>query len=165
MDHGAIFPMMKALILLLLLPIAFAAQTKPCTLELKDAPAIRGLRLGMPRVEAQKTFPGEATMVLIQKEALQKTPGFEGVDLLSLSFISDRLAEISVLYEQITWRDSQEFASRLSETMGLPAESWIHSHLNSSGLICKEFTVTAIPKGSNVVIASNDRVRRGSQTD
>lgn len=102
---------MKQIILFFLclvcLPAAIAAQDT-CNLEVKDAPAVFGLSLGMSGTEARNVF-GKDLKIKVKKKGGRvffqnfiKKPApqsLSGVRALYLRFLDDRLYQIEVFYE------------------------------------------------------------------
>ena len=109
-----------------------AAQGGQCALKPGQLPAVRGLRLGMTSAELKAAYPrlalgradefGQSRVELFYEDLAQvDPPAFKGVFGLRLSLIDDRLVEFSFTYELMPWKDVNQFATKTSELLGLPA--------------------------------------------
>lgn len=115
--------------LLAFLSLTCAAQDV-CNLELKDAPALQNLRLGMTPDEVQTVFGRELKIKIkkngnkvffqnfIEKPAPQS---LSGVRALYLRFFDRRLYQIEFFYENRTeWQTLEDFIRHLTTTLNLP---------------------------------------------
>lgn len=151
---------MKILILILIFGFSVFAQTSPCTVALKDAPSLHGLKLGMPVDEVGKLLGVSMNLedkkynTLIQskidpKKPVQievrefnnskfQNPNFEGVDSISLTFFDNFLYIIDLSYSgsYVKWKDESEFKSFLAQKLSLPNDAWDKSNMH-----CKGFTL------------------------
>src|ERR1043165_8827687 len=105
-----------------------------CALKPTRVPELRGLRLEMTLSQVKARYPkmpvgttdnlGQLRIELSSDSLAQVDPAaFKGVDLLSLSFIDERLVSFMVVYTQLPWRDIHQFTARMSEALKLP-NSW-----------------------------------------
>jgi hypothetical protein len=149
------------LFLLAVLTAGCVGQIFSCALTLKDAPELRGLRLGMSVEEINSilqinmAFSEEETNFTINENNLPifkqanigekkfetsrlKDGNFEGVKKLTLSFFENKLISMRLIYSAsyVEWKDSADFQRYLSEKLKLPKESW-----SEKGMHCKEFYV------------------------
>jgi hypothetical protein len=136
-----------------------------CHLTVKDAPAIRGIRLGMTTEELLEFFPGSHERPEI-RAALEKAKSptgydvsylgfyipnyqdldrFRGVESVSVTTYKDRVVDLRVTYigpasNGPNWRSTQEWIAKLSEAFGLPpAPGWE----NGNTLKCDGMEITA----------------------
>jgi hypothetical protein len=137
------------LFLLLLLPVSGynqtpAEQLKPCSLKLKQSPAVRGVKLGMKIEDLLEMFPGSADRSDIQ-HALSKGEGyphfgvvgirigpgeystrarFEGIGSYSFLLVDGRVGEYQVQYmpppSGPKWPRPDDFIAKLAATYELP---------------------------------------------
>lgn len=111
------------------------SRTAPtCSLKLAQAPAIRGLRLGMTVDQVSEFFPqvksakedmvGIAQAGRIPIALSRKKSDFEGIEAFSFGFLDQRLTSLGVEYDKsVTWDNVDQFTNRLSEALGLP-KAW-----------------------------------------
>ena len=133
-----------------------AAKTKPsplpkqCDLTLSNAPAIRGLKLGMPRSDADKLIPLDRVTMLDSSDILAypkpgSAIGFENVSAVSARFVEDKLHALEIAYTEnaVKWKNAKEFADNLSANLKLPAAFWKHNAKNQalSEMQCREFSI------------------------
>lgn len=154
---------MKILFIIAILSFSVFSQA-PCTLTLKDAPALRGIQLGMTVEDVSAllgetiTLTDELTQIYTKREKNEiptvyktidvgvkefktekfKSGNFEGVNSIDLSFYKGSLYSIRIQYsgKYTRWKDVNEFAEYLSEKLSLPKESW-----NKGRLECSEFSL------------------------
>lgn len=108
-----------------------AAQSGQCMLKPEQLPAVRGLRLGMTAAELKTLYPrlvvgkadefGQARVELWRNDLAQMDEAaFKGVFNLRLSTVDDRVVEFTLTYENLPWKDLNQFVTKTSETLGLP---------------------------------------------
>ncbi|HWT00706.1 MAG TPA: hypothetical protein VN256_10705 [Pyrinomonadaceae bacterium] len=109
-----------------------AAQSGGCGLKPEQIPGVRGLRLGMTAAELKTIYPrlvvgpadefGQSKVELWQNQLVQvDQAAFKGVSTVRLSLVDDRLVEFGLTYDLLPWKDLNQFATKTSETLGLPA--------------------------------------------
>jgi ankyrin repeat protein len=101
-----------------------------CNLRLKDAPALRGLRLGMSVAEVSSRFGGLrptlgrcglSTLYLSDRQLSSAARGFEGVALVRLILLDDKVVYLNVGYgREFPFKSFDEYLSTLSSSLGLP---------------------------------------------
>jgi hypothetical protein len=144
---------LNILLVALFCPSAWSQQNanreSKCTLARAQAPALRGLKLGMGQAQVLARFPGAkvkdfinyykkqgVTQINIKfvdpsdenkgKYALteldkSRFPDFDDVESLSIDFLDKRIYEIKFIYDDtVTWKDTDEFVARVSEALKLP---------------------------------------------
>jgi hypothetical protein len=157
--------MLIALVLGLVTPVA--AQTSntgspaagECKLKLAQAPVIRGIRLGMTAKEVLAVFPGSENDETLRDRMSHAQFGivtadivpsysklsdkFPGVRSINLGFLDGELNFYSVMYNGPHWDTDEDFASRVSETLGLPGvATWKRpQHGIGKALTCDGFEV------------------------
>jgi hypothetical protein len=132
------------------------AKTKPaptpsqCDLTLKDAPLIRGLRLGMSRDEADGIIPLDRVNIINSSDIISypqfsNASNFKDVYQISARFSEDRLSALDIVYESESqkWKNAKEFAEALSESFKLSPRFWKYNTRNaaSAEMQCKEFSI------------------------
>lgn len=133
-----------------------AAKTKPtplsaqCDLTLANAPAIRGLKLGMSRSDADKIIPLDRVTILNSSD-IRAYPkqgsavGFENVLQVAARFVEDKLYNLEIEYDTdaIKWKNAKDFAENLSANFNLPARFWKYDAKNPvlSEMRCREFSI------------------------
>lgn len=133
-----------------------AAITKPaptpsqCDLTLKDAPLIRGLRLGMNRDEADGIIPADRINIINSSDIISypqfsKASNFKDVYQISARFSENRLSVLEIVYESEyqKWKNAKEFAEALSESLKLSPRFWRYNAKNAAfaEMQCKEFSI------------------------
>lgn len=108
------------------------AQQPTCTL--KQAPELRGFRLGMTTFEARKNLADTAVYDSTMSSASNKgsiaafisayqlkPESAEGIDNIYLNFVDNRLAVIKVTFNgSAGWENSQGFFAGITQSLGLP---------------------------------------------
>ena len=99
-----------------------------CNLKLKDLPAVRGLRLGMPKADVQKEYP----LMTITPDPVKSSgialgyqisnPDYqENIDRITVIFRNNMVFSILLTYSDlISWDSTEEFADKISKSLGLP---------------------------------------------
>jgi hypothetical protein len=106
---------------------------------LAQAPALRGLQLGMSLREVSARFPryvvpsadscGRSNLTFNAVDGtlrayVKRPEEFQGVSRLSMAFLDERLVYVRVTYGRDTvWRNTGEYLATLSSSLGLPT-SW-----------------------------------------
>lgn len=154
-------------------PAIYAQQpSQDCSL--KEAPALRGFRLGMSvlevrmnledktqfdlsiRASSAPTFTVRITAAEL-KEALA-----EGVDEFNLSFVDGKVAVIKLTYNgAMSWDGAGDFLAKESETLGLPKPAGAGSSGSQGNekykVACRSFAVTlAYSFGVSPSVTMND---------
>lgn len=148
-------------------------KVKPCDLTLKDAPVIRGLRLGITRDDVQKAFgvgSNDERSPFYYKGAdiksngilhyefydstLKALTGFSGITVLELDFFDGEVHRITVKYTESTANfTAEQFRLKIIENFNLPAEGWVDSSFyygngvsfpTGKKLNCSEFEIELI---------------------
>lgn len=172
---------MKSAFLLLLIvtatPSAFGQASSPsesvgvCNLTFAQAPAIRGLKLGMSLNEVLALFPGSSEDDYVKrqlsnaKEPLpptfnpggeayglaslgvppplsQNNPKFTGISSISLTFFDEKLVSLYLSYSTMIWHNSDEMLTKLIEAYRLPsAGAWSGNSQTNRELLCKDFSL------------------------
>lgn len=145
------------------------ATIQPC--ELKQAPAVRGIRLGMTTEDLLALFPGSASengiSQAVAKAAnypnfgvtgMQINPShystkerFAGIGYLNFLILDGRLAQFEVNYlgpapYGPTWRNIDDFITKITDAFELPAaKNWTAQAYNPSTkeLKCDGFQLSA----------------------
>jgi hypothetical protein len=107
---------------------------KPCELTLKDAPEVRGLKLGMPEDEIVNLFSikkdyvlrpddtegiSEGVIVVDFPPTLWKVPPtFKGIKLITFKIYFGKVYSLGFAYEptEIKFENSRQFAQNISKT-------------------------------------------------
>lgn len=130
--------------LILIFLIQFGCTGEKCNLNIDQAPALRGFRLGMTTAQVAErlgiTPPpandlGQATIIIDDIYSSDETkpdvgvmlltskhiPDFDGVENVQLELVDGRLARIEVAYtDDIRWKSSGEFAENTAKLLNLP---------------------------------------------
>ena len=167
---------MKHLLLsasLLLMSFAAYGQTnssaaQPCTLKIAQAPAVRGVKLGMMLDEVLPLFPGTSESGAV-KHALSTAEGypnfgyayvgldastwgnperFAGINSYFISTFDRRIVGVTVTYKQFPegarWKNADDLIQRFSDALHLPGpNAWV-SDPSGSGrrkLQCEGFEI------------------------
>lgn len=113
----------------LLHPQGKAGQLPACDLTLKDAPALRGLRLGMSAAEVSARLggltpkPGRCGLsaLTLSDSRLASAGSFEGVDSVAVVLLDGRVVYLNVSYgREFPFASFGEYLEALSSRLGLP---------------------------------------------
>lgn len=124
--------------------------SKECDLTLKDAPVIRGLKLGMSRDEADKIIPPDRVRYLDSSAITaypqySKSAGFENVYQVSAQFFEEKLNTLEIVYDPntIKWKDAKEFAENLAQNFNIPYRFWKFNarETSVSEMRCRDFSI------------------------
>ncbi len=146
--------------------------TNACKLKLSQAPAIRGIRLGMSVEQVLAQIPGsEADSNLLARLAqdhfgqkyVNVMPGgyvtskekFAGTSGLNLTFLDGRLLSFGVHYEGPEWNSREQFAERVAELLSLPGVGFWKARNQVFALACDGFEIsvqTSGPKHSSILM-------------
>jgi hypothetical protein len=125
-------------------------DAKSCDLTLKDSPQIRGLKLGMPRDEADAIIPSDRVKVINSSDIIaypqySNARGFETVYQISAEFLENRLSALEIVYdeEDVKWKNAKQFADALSANFNIPTRFWKYNARNASvaEMQCREFSI------------------------
>lgn len=159
---------MKLLLSMVFVLSAAIAAAAQCDLTLKDAPAIRGLKFGMSGNDVAaligpplKTLDSDRNN-WYYNPGMQQTDikGLDGITLMSLTFYKDKLASITIDYnQQVTWKDAREFSQAISSNLNLPAAGWTYHQpgYRRAEMQCKDFDLLLDTSAFAILIAT-DRV-------
>lgn len=127
-----------------------AATISPCTLDLKDAPIIRGVRLGMPVDEFLKMFPSASERENSRPEVgaityevnQEENPNFadSGVELQFVWFVDEALSSIGFRYPEYEPTSIDDFVRQAAAKLGLPSVGWKNLYGNRE-IKCRGFNV------------------------
>jgi len=149
MQNRLYFVKIPFLLFLLFLTTPFAAQEK-CDLQIKDAPSIFGLNLGMNPKQVQSVL-GKNLKLKIKKEGTffqnfieKKPPSFlPQTRAVYLRFFEAKLYQIEVFYEPLNERRTlEEFIGGLSAKFNLPPNFWTIKY-EKAALNCVKFSIVA----------------------
>ena len=142
-----------------------ASGTGECKLTLAQAPAIRGIRLGMSVDQVLAQIPGsEADSDLLARLSRDYfgylstfvAPGnyvtskekFAGVSSIDLGFLDGRLSSFSIHYDGPEWKSNEQFVVRLAEVLNLPGVgSWKPSNNFGLAIACDGFEISVQTPG------------------
>jgi hypothetical protein len=158
MNKGLLIAIMTGLV------STVAAQTSgsgpgECKLTLAQAPAIRGIRLGMTVDQVLAQVPGsEADSNLLAglsrdyfgSRNVTVAPGnyatakekFAGINSINLSFLDGRLLSFHVRYNGPEWRSKEQFVARVAEALNLPGVGAWKASNNALAVGCDGFEVS-----------------------
>ena len=145
-----------------------------CRLTAAQAPAIRGLRLGMTIDQALGVFPGAqadsdlrarlardnfgAQFVGVEPSKYESKEKFAGVGSVNLAFLDGRMTSFQVTYIGPEWKNEEQFAAKVAETLGLPGVSSWKPGQNVLQLTCDGFRIAVQTIGLNVIYMEDLRV-------
>ena len=166
--------------------VAQTAATE-CKLKVGQAPAIRGIRLGMTDQEVLAVFPGASNKESIRERLSNTRFGiatitinpsyygskdkFEGVQSVGLGFLDGELNFFSLMYSGPSWNSPEQFAASVAQSLKLPGiESW-RQYFGGQALKCDGFQIsvqTATENSGNTIQIKNldkdvDRIVRGRE--
>lgn len=147
-----------------------AKVSPPCTLKVSQAPAVRGIKLGMPAEDLLTLFPGSAGEDGIKASVslADKYPNFgvvgmdivpsrystreryAGVGTFNFVLLDGRVAQYEVQYLSApsgpTWRNIDDFIAKIADAFNVPAaKSWTAHQYNPTvkELKCDGFQLQA----------------------
>jgi hypothetical protein len=132
------------------------AGTAECKLKLAEAPAIRGIRLGMTIDQLLAVFPDSEKNESIRDQLSRSMFGratasinpsssstFLGVKYLTLTFFDGELYSFNLHYDGPVWNTGRQFATKVAEALKLPGiEFWRDLGSSDVYLMCDGFEVT-----------------------
>ena len=147
-----------------------AAKTKPAPktgfqpCDLKDAPAIRSLRLGMSRRDVDRIIPTEGRVNYINSSTITAYPdassGFENIGQVTAQFNEDRLNVLEIDYDRraVQWKSVEEFAVNLSDNLKLPRHAWDFrfKKWNRAEMKCKGFSLKINSEMNELTLENSD---------
>ena len=172
--------MKKVLLIAIMLGLvpAVAAQTSntgtsalECKLKLSQAPAIRGVHLGMTVNELLEVFPGADKDESLRKRSQARfgvihaniepakygsKEKFVGVSSVGFSFLDGELISFNVVYDGPEFETSDQFVSKVVETLNLPGVEFWKDYGTSAKMTCDGFEMRVqVLKGTNVITVRN----------
>ena len=159
---------------------AAAPQASQCALKMAQAPAIRGIKLGMRIDEVLAMFPGtrEDENIRIATSDNQSYPRFgvinfgvapsayaskerfAGIGSLYFTFVDGGMVKYEVEYARPPWPRLDDFINKIAAAFQLPqADKWIAENPNRRNLICDGFRMQATThdsRGFLIVIRGDD---------
>jgi hypothetical protein len=131
---------------------AHAQQSQVCTLNVEQAPELRGFRLGMTADQIKARVPG----IQIKQQEFGASYAFlssvdfhnldavayKGINDIGFQFLDDRLVRFTVNYQSVPWKTAGQFAAKVSESLKLP-DVWRDGDNFGKVLTCAGFDVTA----------------------
>lgn len=130
----------------------------PCALALSQAPAVRGIKFGMPRDEIENLlgirFVGN-TLSTEDREIGLSNLGFyrvmvnkysqqlDGVEAIQLRLFQNKVYSFSLSFERSNnWNNTEQFTSFVSENLNLP-KNWESAGSSAARMNCQGFRVEA----------------------
>lgn len=104
------------------------STAEPCSVKSSDLPAVRGIRLEMPKADVQKEYP----LMKITNDPVKSSgivlgyqienPDYSNnIDRITVMFRNNKVFSILISYtDAISWDSMQEFADKISESLKLP---------------------------------------------
>jgi LysM repeat protein len=147
----------------------------PCSLSVKYAPTIRGLKVGMDKSQVVGILGSSGLRIVPLMSSLTESiliylptlnAHLKGIESLQLKFFRDSLYEISINYEKagIEWRDGYEYSLILAEKLKLPQNAW-SSYGMGANIKCKGFSLGALAdrNGSSYLRLTHDALAAASK--
>jgi hypothetical protein len=136
-----------------------ASGTGECKLTLAQAPAIRGIHLGMTVNEVLAFFPGAEKNEALRQRLYDSRFGwitanvvpsnyeskerFVGVRYVDFGFLDGVLNFFNYTYNGPEWKTDEQFASRVADSLNLPGvESWKEKTQFGKAVACDGFQVS-----------------------
>ena len=133
-------------------------STGECKLTLAQAPAIRGIRLGMsadqvlaqiPGSEADsdllarlsRDYFGSRSAFVMPRSYVTSKEKFAGINRIDLSFLDGRLVSFWIRYDGPEWRSNEQFVARLAEVLNLPGVGSWKASSNGLAIACDGFEI------------------------
>lgn len=153
---------MKALLLLL----ALSAPIFACDLDIKAAPELRGLRLGMTESAVIARFGKNFPKGLSPAELSAITLSNEVRDI-SIYYLENRLAFFVIYYDRsLQWNGAMELAEQVSKYVpALPVDSWHKKHRDLVDMQCRDFYVSISTLSNSIAFTARADVFSSRSTD
>jgi len=150
-------------------PSASPQVAGDCKLKLAESPIIRGIRLGMTVDQALEVFPKDskalrmriesprfgAQLLGIDPQNTEDKENFSGVRYVHLGFLDGELNFYTISYNGPSWRNEEQFASRVAETLKLPGvDSW-RTVGGRKALTCDGFQISLQLSSGNTIEVRN----------
>jgi hypothetical protein len=145
-----------------------------CKLTVAQAPAIRGLRLGMTIDQTLADFPGAqadsdvrgqlardyfgSQYASVDPAKYESKEKFVGVNSINLSFLDGRLTYFSIHYKGPEWKSDEQFAASVAEALNLPGVGSWKPIPNGLALSCEGFRIGLSKAGANSIFVNDLRV-------
>lgn len=138
--------------LILLAAIAFLSlnvySQKVCTQKRTSLPAVRGLKLDMPKAAVLKIYPAMQLVNkagvqygTIGKAAIKDAELQKGVETITVVFAKDALASAMITYDQNdNWLSATDFTEYVGESLDLPLLAWTGAP--DRKMTCADFVVS-----------------------
>lgn len=162
------------LAILIICALTTAAQEGKCAVklaQLKAAPELYGLRLGMtfdqvravvPAIQASRTDELGLTRTSFSPDFNPQISkgSFAGARTVSLEFLDDKLFMLWIGFnDTYKWKTLEEFVPGMSNALGLPAGAWSMKGAKQI-LECDDFQATAQMIGQGPSIRLTDKAAR-----
>ena len=157
-----------------------ASGTAECKLKLAQAPAIRGIRLGMTVDQLLAVFPGSEKDEALRYQLSRSRFGlasaginpstysskesFLGVKGVSVSFFDGELSFFSIVYDGPDWKTSDQFTMKVVEALKLPGIEFWRGSGDAKVLKCDGFEVVTQRGSGTSVISVRNREKDVNQT-
>ena len=138
---------MKLVIVMMVLAGVAAAQ---CTVA--DAPAVRGLTLGMKRKAFMAHFPGTDPINMFDRDELSRVRGFAGLERLIFRINNDNLQldQLELHYAGLSG-GLDRLTLRITKELKLPHDAW-KPEADKLEMRCLTFRITADPATNGFTI-------------
>jgi len=124
----------------------------PCPLALASAPTLRGFSLGLGKQQFIEQIPtgfsdlvfSDGSQIILSNILDKAGEGFKDVKEISAEFFQEKISVLKIKYsDEVDWNNSYEFASNLSDNLGLAFKYWeIPKHPGSyAQMNCSEFSM------------------------
>jgi hypothetical protein len=129
--------------------------------KLTQAPAIRGIRLGMsaeqmlaqiPGSEADsdllarlsRDYFGSRSAILVPGNYVTSKEKFAGIKSINVTLLDGRLVSLYIEYDGPQWSSDKQFVARLAELLNLPGVgSWKYGNSGGLAIVCDGFEISA----------------------
>lgn len=146
--------------------------SKECDLSLKDSPVIRGLKLGMPREEADRVIPTDRvryidSSAITAYPQFSRTAGFENVYQISAHFSEEKLGVLEIVYDPnaVKWSSAKEYAENLSQNFTLPFRFWKFNTKTPTiaEMRCSEFSIAIDSEQNELRLEKQNAIQKTVQ--
>jgi hypothetical protein len=162
----------KCLILCLALGLSAGAQKpKPtpkkqlapipkCLLTATQAPEVRGLKLGQPIQDMNRSLSVRFDGLIqdrdlgfretfLTKESINNPEALDGVSSLHLVYMDDKLVSVEIHYSRdVNWQSNLHFAAAIADSLNLPRDGWRQrdpTYLDCDGFYVKVSAASVMP--------------------
>ncbi|HQU82564.1 MAG TPA: hypothetical protein PKY59_05555 [Pyrinomonadaceae bacterium] len=126
------------------------SQDRNCTERRANLPAVRGIKLDMPKTAVMKIYPSMQVTNkngleygTIGKKAIKENELQNGIETVTVVFDKNSVASVLINYdENVNWVSSTEFTEYVGESLQLPVLAWKNAAGTDRKMVCADFVIS-----------------------